>query len=191
MSVSEPASETDLVFNRRTSCDVRLFVLGKIPGGRDGWGGKHRLLRSRADIGFVRCGYARSVRNIPLHAHVQVVFVAQCCYFRHEGRGVMPVERMLVFPAVNQKDGFRVVHREEVFVPDIPSFRTDLLNRPARAAVINIDGNCHCFPRAVRLAAPLVLLSVALFCRLSSFLCGKSREGSWSGRVLDKKLSCS
>ena len=64
------------------------------------------------------------VRNGPLHAHVKVVLRAQNGNRFHHRRGVVLVNRRLIFPSVNQKHRLAVaVKRQKILVAQVSRLR--------------------------------------------------------------------
>ena len=61
----------------------------------------------------------------PLHFHMQVVLLPERRNGAHHGGRMVPVDRLLVFPGVDQKDRLRVISRKVVFIAEISVFPAD------------------------------------------------------------------
>ena len=86
-------------------------------------------------------GLRRLHREIPLCTHVQVVLLPKPCDRLYHGGGMMGVNGSLVCPAVNQENGFRILERLIVLLPQVPLLRADRLYR---SALLHLAGKGTC-----------------------------------------------
>ena len=93
---------------------------------------------------------------VQLHPHVQVVLLPKPGDLRHHGGGVVGVQSLLISPAVDQQHSLRVLHGEEIGIPQVPCLCPDRIHDAADghllcefpgssavARVIDIDSDCH------------------------------------------------
>ena len=71
------------------------------------------------------------IRNEAFNPHMQIVLFAQVSYCLHHRRSMVNIYRFLAFPSINKQYRLRIIHREEILIPDITCFRTDLISCPA------------------------------------------------------------
>ncbi len=109
-----------------------------------------------ADKRLILRGCWRLIGQISLHPHVQVVLLPKPGDLRHHGGGVVGVQSLLISPAVDQQHSLRVLHGEEIGIPQVPCLCPDRIHDAADghllcefpgssavARVIDIDSDCH------------------------------------------------